>query len=50
VGVAELLEGNARLRSAIERFHVRLGEAEDGGAVTLGVFIPRRCMWREVGK
>ena len=51
VGLAELLEGDARLCPAIECFHVRLGEAEDGRAVALGVFIPTvisRCMWREI--
>lgn len=54
MGLAELLEGDARLRPAIECFHVRLGEAEDGRAVALGVFIPAdvsRHMWRKmVGK
>jgi hypothetical protein len=40
MGLAELLECDASLRSAKECLHVRFGQAEDGGAVTLGVFIP----------
>jgi hypothetical protein len=40
MGLAELLECDASLRSTKECLHVRFGQAEDGGAVTLGVFIP----------
>ena len=41
MGLAELLEGSAGLGPAKERFYVLIiGEAEHGGAVTLGVFIP----------
>jgi hypothetical protein len=40
VGLAQLLEGGACLRSAKERFHVRVGQVEDSRAVALGVFIP----------
>lgn len=40
MGLAELLEWDASLRSAKECLHVRFGQAEDGGTVTLGVFIP----------
>jgi hypothetical protein len=41
MGLAELLEGCAGLGPAEERFYVLVvGEAERGGAVTLGVFAP----------
>jgi hypothetical protein len=41
MGLAELLEGSAGLGPAKERFYVLIvGQAEYGGAVTLGVFIP----------
>jgi hypothetical protein len=42
MGFAELFEGCAGLGPAKERFHVLVvGQAEHGGAVALGVFIPR---------
>ena len=50
MGLAELLEGYARLRPAIECFHVRLGEAEDGGAVALGVFMPTVVSRKMIGR
>ncbi len=40
MGLAQLLEGGACLRSAKERFHIRVGQAEDSRAVALGIFIP----------
>ena len=40
MGLAELLECDASLRSAKECLHVRFGQAEDSRTVTLGVFIP----------
>ena len=40
MGLAELLECDASLRSTKEGLHVRFGQAEDSSAVTLGVFIP----------
>jgi hypothetical protein len=47
MGLAELLEGTAGLGPAKKRFYVLIvGQAEHGGAVTLGVFIPtvfRKC-------
>jgi hypothetical protein len=39
VGLAQLLEGAVCLRSAKERFHVHVLQAEDGRAVALSVFI-----------
>lgn len=49
MGLAELLEGDARLCPAIECFQVRPGEAEDGGAVALGVFIPTVVSRKMIG-
>ena len=39
MSLPKLLERNTGLRSAKERFHVLLGQAEHRSTVTLGVFI-----------
>jgi hypothetical protein len=43
MGLAELLECSARLCPTKESLHILVGEAEHGGAVTLGIFISTMC-------
>ena len=50
MGLAELLESSARLRSTKERLHILAREAEHGGAITLGVFISTMCRGMGLGR
>jgi len=43
MGLAKLFECSARLGPTKERLYILVREAEDGGAVTLGVFISTMC-------
>ena len=53
MGLAQHLEGSACLRSAKERFHIRVLQAKDSRAVALGVFISsftqRERGWKNYG-